>query len=144
MVLFSCGDYHNKLINERTLIMEKKKKVSKILLSTVLTALLAFSVSAGTDGVVDPPVTGSASADGSGASASISVREDLKNVYVEATAGIGNTEDTLSDSDSGLKNSASASVSASKLDGYPGDPVQSSHASSALNGSTEYYEYWTK
>ena len=142
MVLFSCGDYHNILLNERTLLMEKKKKVSKVLLSVVLTTLLAFSVSAAVDGPV-VPMSGSASASSSGASTWIDVNEHFfPNTSVESYAAIGNTFGWAHDNHSGT-NSSSASVSDSDLENLSQAPAQSSRAYSMCDGTTEYDDYWS-
>ena len=143
MVLFSCGDYHNILLNERTLLMEKKKKVSKVLLSVVLTTLLAFSVSAAVDGPV-VPMSGSASASSSGASTSISVNEHFfPDASVESEAAIGNTFGWAHDSDSGTYSSY-ASVSDSELDNLAQAPAQASRAYSYFDGDIQYEDYWPK
>ena len=142
MVLFNCGDYHNILLNERTLIMEKKKKVSKVLLSVVLTALLAFSVSATVDGPVKP-MDGNATASSSGASTWIEVNEHFfPDSSVESYAAIGNTFGWAHDSGSGSY-SSSASVSDSDLDNLAQAPVQASRAYSYLDGVTQYEDYWS-
>lgn len=143
MVLFRCGDYHNILLNERMLLLEKKKKISKILLSTVLTVLLTFSVSAVMDGPEPPPVEGYATASSSGASTGIDLNPKYWNEpHVESYAAIGNTFGWAHDSGSGVY-SSSASVSDSELDNLSQAPVQASRAYSYLNGKTEYEKYWS-
>ena len=142
MVLFSCGDYHNILLNEMTLLMEKKKKVSKILLSVVLTTLLAFSVSAAVDGPTDPMISGSASASSSSASASISINTHFfPDSLVEASAAIGNTFGWAHD-DHSSSSSTSASVSDSELERLSEAPVQASRAYSYLDGDIQFEDYW--
>ena len=123
--------------------MEKKKKVSKVLLSVVLTTLLTFSVSAAVDGPVIP-MDGHATASSSGASTWIEVNEHFfPDASVESEAAIGNTFGWAHDNHSGT-NSSSASVSDSELENLSQAPAQASRAYSYFDGDIQYEDYWPK